>query len=144
MKPVDQTRFGFPDGNCFAACVASLLDIGIEDVPDLGNWDSDWTRPLNRWLAGRGLAYIEVDTSTSTPYYRLPADLLVLLSGLSPRHLKTVEGEPVEHCVVGRADGSAGGHHFDIVHDPHPSRDGLAGRVTSVAFLLKLDPSSAR
>ena len=32
MTPVYQTKHGPPDGNCFAACVASLLDRNIEDV----------------------------------------------------------------------------------------------------------------
>src|SRR5213592_2216628 len=30
--PVYQTRHGAPDGNCMAACVASILDKRIEDV----------------------------------------------------------------------------------------------------------------
>jgi ABC-type uncharacterized transport system ATPase subunit len=32
MTPVHQTRHGSPNGNCFAACVASLLDRKIENV----------------------------------------------------------------------------------------------------------------
>jgi|SRR5436190_20695269 len=32
MTPVYQTKHGPPDGNCMAACVASLLDRRIEDV----------------------------------------------------------------------------------------------------------------
>src|ERR1017187_7390272 len=32
MTPVHQTKQGSPHGNCFAACVASLLDRKIEDV----------------------------------------------------------------------------------------------------------------
>src|ERR1051325_7265810 len=32
MTPVFQTKFDPPDGNCFAACVASLLDRKLEDV----------------------------------------------------------------------------------------------------------------
>ena len=32
MKPVDQTSFGFPGGNCFSACVASILELPIDDV----------------------------------------------------------------------------------------------------------------
>src|SRR5262249_6019235 len=32
MTPVYQTRFGPPNGNCFAACVATLLDRPLEAV----------------------------------------------------------------------------------------------------------------
>lgn len=137
VRPVDQTVFGYPDGNCFAACVASLLEIGIDDVPDLGHCDGDWTRPLNRWLAERGQGYIEFDTAEKTPYYRLPRKLYAILGGQSPRHIEDSDGELVGHCVVGIVDDAWG---FKVVHDPHPSRDGIEGRVESVAFILQLDP----
>lgn len=35
MKPVDQTQFGWPHGNCFMACVASIMEVGLDDLPDL-------------------------------------------------------------------------------------------------------------
>ena len=54
MKPVDQTRFGSPDGNCFAACVASLLEIPLEEAPNLMNLD-EWYRAFEVWLRPRGL-----------------------------------------------------------------------------------------
>lgn len=41
MKYVYQTKFG-DEGNCFAACVASLLEIDIEKVPFLGK-DEEWS-----------------------------------------------------------------------------------------------------
>lgn len=30
VKPVDQTLFGRPSGNCLPACVASILELPIE------------------------------------------------------------------------------------------------------------------
>ena len=44
MKPVDQTRTGVPYGNCMEACFASLLEVPLLEVPDLGgkkfdDWD---------------------------------------------------------------------------------------------------------
>jgi hypothetical protein len=38
MKPVYQTTFGKGIGNCFTACVASIIEYPIEDVP---NWMTD-------------------------------------------------------------------------------------------------------
>lgn len=35
MKPAMQTKFGEYEGDCFAACIASLFELPIEDVPDL-------------------------------------------------------------------------------------------------------------
>jgi hypothetical protein len=139
MRKVDQSRFGFPHGNCFAACVASLLGISIEELPDLNACTGDWTRPLNRWLAQYGLAYVEMCTETNAFYTRLPRGLHAILGGLSPRHTKTPEGQSIHHAVIGCADGKWA---FEIVHDPHPSRDGLDGPVESVGFILPLMPAS--
>lgn len=136
MRKVDQTVFGFPHGNCFAACVASLLEIGIDDVPDLGDWNSDWLLPLNRWLARSGLGYVEFHIA-GEPSQRLPRGLYAILGGQSPRHLQEVDGAPVGHSVVGFIGDD---WTFKIVHDPHPSRDGIEGVVESVGFILQLDP----
>lgn len=34
FKGVLQTKFGIPDGNCFSACVATLMELPIEEVPE--------------------------------------------------------------------------------------------------------------
>lgn len=52
MIPVDQTTYGHTDGNCFSACVASILEIPIEEVPNTLGVNAE----LMRWLAGRGLS----------------------------------------------------------------------------------------
>lgn len=124
MKPVDQTRFFDPDnqeppGDCFAACMASILEKQIQDVPDQmvhwspgGDPQHSWTLHMidvQRYLAVAGLQYIEVDAKTIRldefhPCYGI-------LSGPSPRDADIL------HAVVG-----FGG---DIVHDPHPSREGI-------------------
>lgn len=33
MKPVDQTTFGAPHGNCLMACVASILEVPLDSLP---------------------------------------------------------------------------------------------------------------
>lgn len=51
MSPIYQTSFG-PDGNCYQACVASLLDKTLEEVPDLSG--PSWPTLLRRWLGTQG------------------------------------------------------------------------------------------
>lgn len=66
MKPVFQTRFGAENappeqqGNCMAACVASLLELSLEDVPDFR--PDTWWLTLVEWLRARGLDafYVEI------------------------------------------------------------------------------------
>jgi hypothetical protein len=49
-----QSRPG-PGGDCYAACVASLLEVGLTEVPDLAAAGDRWASALRRWLAARGL-----------------------------------------------------------------------------------------
>lgn len=56
MKPVEQTKLTYPDGNCFAACVATLLELPLEAVPDFkgDGWYDAWLE----WLKLRNLTFI--------------------------------------------------------------------------------------
>lgn len=119
MRPVDQTTFGYPNGNCFPACLASLLHLSIEDVPHFG--DDDWFDRFAAWLRPRGLYPVCVPKQDD---WR-PAGFHIL-SGRSPR------GDFM-HAVV--AFGA------EIVHDPHPSRAGILTREDTI-HLVPLDPST--
>lgn len=41
MKPVYQTLFGSFEGNCFPACIASILEIPLEEVPHFFKEEAD-------------------------------------------------------------------------------------------------------
>lgn len=132
LKPVDQTRFVPDKGNCFAACVASLLELNIDDVPNFVFLEPDWIKATQEWLAGRGLGMLALFTHEAGYFgnlYPLPAGLLCIIGGKSPR------GD-FGHAVVARAHAWK----FDVIHDPHPSRAGLAGEPERVYFLIPLDP----
>ena len=117
MKPVDQTTFrpetGHPDtGDCFRAAMASMLDLPLDAVPHIFAEHSDpeaAREHLDRWLGEHGLAYIEVSWSGDS---ETPVDFPVptLAHGRSPR------GE-WDHTVIVQ--------NGTVVHDPHPSRQGL-------------------
>jgi len=47
LRPVMQTRFGDPEGNCLMASVASILGIALDECPDLYEYEK---RGLNWWL----------------------------------------------------------------------------------------------
>lgn len=57
-----QTKQGLGRGNCFAACVASILEMHIEDVPNIetlyecskGEHGELWVEVLTVWLAEKG------------------------------------------------------------------------------------------
>jgi hypothetical protein len=125
VKPVDQTRFGVPGGNCYQACLASLLELGLEEIPeDLAHGDGTMAR-TNAWLAPRGFCMVCFSYRT-TDLWHPPAGAWHVLSGPSPR------GD-FWHSTVGR-DGQ-------LVHDPHPSRAGLVGEEREVDLLVLIDPA---
>ena len=67
MIPVYQTVHGAP-GNCFEACLASIVECKIDDVPKLYGW-----RSVQEWLQGIGwrFAFNEIEgysvASVKTP-----------------------------------------------------------------------------
>ncbi len=134
MKPVDQTRFGGPSapreewGDCVAACFASILEIALPEVPAGLGTSEGWEVECNAFLRPFGLAVLSFDWDDLWPWV-WPADAWHLLGGPSPR------GD-WDHSTVGR-----GGV---VVHDPHPSRAGLAGTRRFVTFFVGLDPAAVR
>ena len=121
MKPVEQTQLTYPDGNCFAACVATLLELPLEAVPDFkgDGWYDAWLE----WLKPRNLTFINfrIDPGDS---WRPPG--YSLLAADSPR------GKWL-HSVVCK-DG-------EIVWDPHPERHMGVGEWKEWTSFVVLDPS---
>lgn len=115
MKPVNQTRDG-ATGNCLQACIASLLDLPLDAVPDFGTAAGQWLR-FARYMNQHGLQPVDV-TPVAHPY-----NAYYLVTGTSPRG--------VNHACV-----ALNGR---IVHDPHPSDAGLQIErlVLFVAFVAE-------
>lgn len=132
MKPVDQTNFGMPGGNCFSACLASLLEIDLAEVPYFMG-EADWVGAVNRWLQPRGLYALLLKSNDGEDYRFLQG--FYILSGTSPRANGEIDPEtklPWQHSVIARGN--------KVVHDPHPSRAGILSRLDAVV-LLPLDPA---
>lgn len=128
MTPQHQTIFGAGKGNCYATCIACLLDLEVEDVPNFCvDYPADeWFQETQRWLAKRG---------TGTVYYTGGQTALDELTALYPAAYCIVAGpgpRGCDHVVIYR-----GG---EMVHDPHPSGAGLV-EVEGVELFVVLDPS---
>lgn len=125
MTPQDQEFVNIPGvqyGDCQRACIASLLDIPIADVPHfLRDADGDaelfWDGVYD-FVEARGFEYVPMqvnhqqDLTTAQGFH--------IIGGPSPR------GGGLLHAVVGK-DGA-------IYFDPHPSKDGLAGDPSEWTF----------
>jgi len=112
VRPVDQTKYGRHDGNCFSACLASILELSIDEVPlFLGPYWDDFLP----WLAERRLA--------ASLYRRndyIPPGYSIA-GGVSKRF-----GDRMHACVA---------YAGVVVHDPHPSREGLPSGVLEYVVL---------
>lgn len=132
MRPVFQTRMGTDQtspreewGDCWEASIASVLELPLEDVPVIvANPDpeSNWWVLTELFLSQFGLGIVTV-----SPFEGWFPCGVHLITGPSPR------GNWL-HTVVGR-DG-------EIVHDPHPSGDGVLSVKSYEVFHL-LDPAKA-
>jgi hypothetical protein len=131
MTPTKQTLLHDPKagvyGNCFTACMASLLDLPIEAVPHFTEMipvGPEWVDLINGWLRRFGLAYLEFEITDVAGWKPFLDGLgYHVLSGPSPRH------EGATHAVIAR--GGA------MVFDPHPSDEGLGAGFRSVGFLIR-------
>lgn len=139
MKPIRQTVLSAPNGNCFAACIASVLDLELDEVPNFCAFQRprDWWRETQIWLAARGLAPVEFRVKDDagnwfpriSPLY---VNVLCILGGKSPRG-------SFDHAVVGETTDDG----FRLLHDPHPEGKFLDGDPTHVLFLVNIGGKSA-
>ena len=137
MKPVDQTFLDDRDGNCFEACVASILECRLDDLPHLGDRKLEcrgWFTTMARAVAERGWHLILTHGAWTDVGENQVADDPgnSRASSLAPPGY-AIAGGPSDRCAAGHAivclDGAP-------VHDPHPSRAGLSGPVEEWYLLL--------
>lgn len=124
MIPVKQTDTTSETGNCFAACLASILEVplGIMNMP-VGGLDAETWGPA--WDAF--LAKYNLGISCFTPGGRPPRGYAI--AGIkSPRFPDTL------HAVVA--------YNGRIIHDPHPSVEvpDEGAEVVDWTIIHPLDP----
>ncbi len=122
MRRLTQTKFGSKSstglrltyGNCLTTCVASILDVQPEMVPNIelfymaGDSKKEepiWLDVLNIWLWNK-YGYMLIKTRDKT---ELPARDYFIARGMSPRGSR--------HCICMSKQFQP--------HDPHPSGEGL-------------------
>lgn len=120
MRAVDQTISSHVNGNCFEACVASILELPLDEVPTfVGGNSEEWFEAFAAWMATRGhaAAYLPHAPGMRPIGYHI---------GASDFH--SVDGVRTAHAVVA-LDGT-------VVHCPHPSRAGLTQPIRYWTLIL--------
>jgi hypothetical protein len=113
MKPVMQTLFYDKDGvgNCFEACLASIFELDILDVPMFH--ETDWFTSFFEWIQEKGYTYYGALNAEAVKTYDKGLGGYFIVAGESPRG-KHIKGG---HAVIFK-DGQ-------MVHDPHPDGTGI-------------------
>ena len=124
MKPVTQTKLGKPDGNCWTSCVASILEVPIEELGDL---EDAYRSSLIEWEESEGTepfpwsrVLAETHALGFTLAWFIMADLDI--PRLAPRGYSIATG-PANGCGTPHSCVALDG---EIVHDPDPRGRGLA------------------
>ena len=123
MKPVDQTVFTKGDGDCFPACLASILELPLSGVPCfLGD---DWHARYEEWLGALGMGMVSLATVDGLGESWRPPGYSIL-AAQSPRW-------DCLHAVVAL--------NGEVVWDPHPGRAMGVGEWREWTVFLALDPA---
>lgn len=146
MIKINQTRFGGLDkpiseqGNCFQACLASVLEIPLEQAFDCIPFDSNpkatrfeqqhWYVAFNKWLEQFGLGSIYLEWKPITP--AVTPLLGYHIAELKSSTLKNGES----HCVVI--------HDGDLAHDPNPNSKVNSDDLLGIYLLVPLDVAKLR
>lgn len=134
MIPIFQTKFSNEEngiyGNCFGACIASLLEIPINEVPaweDMGS-DGSWADSYYSFLASQGFE----------------ADGMILVENGNIdeawEKLEPADGVNGYFIVGGTSSRCTRGHAVifkdkSMIHDPHPSNAGI--QTIEEIYLIK-------
>jgi hypothetical protein len=144
MKPVFQTRFTEDDGNCFEACLASILELDLDDIPEYteGNkrMQPYFARLDRELLQGHGLRAVAINVGHKT-------------DGDQPDRLPDYVGEDV-YRIASIADTEGAGFVHAVVmrgrelaHDPNREdlrKTGTADFADRIACALLLVPLDVR
>lgn len=132
MRFIDQKVFEDGKGDCLSACVATVLGMYGEEVPNFA--EMDFFEGMEKWLDERGFKTIHIrlmraDT-LATIWFGFDEEP-VILYGSSPRF--NSKGTRKGHAVVGQTDG----YGVKMIHDPHPSREGLYQSPFGIIWIVK-------
>lgn len=147
MIPVTQTKGGGPDvppeqrGDCFDACLASLLEVDIADVPCPHS--DTWWDDAQAAVARHGYRIVMLASEaefTAAEVAEWVGDTTLWIAGVPSLNLGTYDdGRPVMHVIVMRGE--------EVAHDPslgkrYPLEPRPDLTVHDVLVLVPFEPRS--
>ena len=130
MRPVRQTSTTIGSGDCLHACLASILECDLNEIPNLSAMTkslADQIANEDAFLASRGLRAIRCHM---TGGYEA-GDVFFVFDGYAIAWGKSPRGT-TQHAVVVRHDDGM----IRVVHDPHPDGIGIEGEFTGLSWIV--------
>ena len=142
MRPVFQEIIDSGKGDCFSACLASLLELPLEQVPKFRRDNpepGEMMKAARFWLA-ENFALSIVTIQMEPEEIESGADIRII--GANPNTPCIAGGaspnlDNCQHAVVGFLNEA---DEFQMTHDPNPSSKGIIGRPKHLYFLVALAP----
>ena len=127
MKPVFQTRYGKDEGNCYQACLASIMEMELDEVPDFCNLYPErghWQLEANIWLRQFGLATVTIAPQFGDDYITAYLkDCFLIATGDN--------SNGVRHCVIWK--------NGITVHNPNKDCKGINPDSIDLVFPCELE-----
>lgn len=134
MIPIEQKVMGFERGDCLSACVASIFELPLSEVPNFHPLGKELTKEKRDQLfwenfrlfvisLGYRLIRVEFADGQFTPE-EFPSCYMIA-SGPSPRN------KDKGHAVVY--------YEGEMIHDPHPRKEGIT-EVIDYTFFIEPNP----
>lgn len=115
MKEVFQTKFGLNQGNCLSACIASILEVSIEDVPDFPT--TGWFDVLINYCLANNLTLMHFPLEKVQGCLFFNTHIIIIM---------TVEGYTENHAVVAKTNFNKIAENkwewqAEVAHNPNPN-----------------------
>ena len=128
MIPVDQTITNFETGNCMQACVASIFELPLDDVPNfMKDGKDNYANNIKIWSKEMGLSILDVELNEDFEKYM--SNCYMVAVGKSPRGTKDWH----RHGVIW--------FNGEMTHDPHPLKAGIDGKPEFFTIFIINDPT---
>lgn len=129
MKPVFQNRFGKPLGNCWEACVASILEVDLSDIPTAHR--EEWEDAVGQERVYKLLEYLHSLGYNLVEFKMVDGEGVITMRVPSDYYILCGENhQGLGHTVVALGN--------EIVHNPNPTDNGILHNASAYQILYKV------
>lgn len=131
MKHILQKVRNTKTGDCLNACIASILEIDLQDIPSFNEIENpeEWWRSVQDWAQTIGFQLLYIQLNAHTCIYAMKETLCIGIG---------ITAKGALHAVVGYARGSGGNQDFMQLHDPL-DKNGVES-IDAVIYLVPIHP----